>query len=136
MTGGVLIIDDSLTVRAIIEGLLAEDREFSVVGSASDVVTARDMIARLHPRVITLDLFMPGIDGMTFLDELGAGAHAPVLVVSSQTPDGSEMAREALARGATACFDKAKLVRDAKAFRRVLKKSAAATPTIRTVSAA
>lgn len=123
-TGGVLIIDDSLTVRAIIEEMLAGDKELQVVGSASDVDTARALIARYKPRVITLDLAMPGMDGMSFLDELAAIPHAPVLVVSSHTKEGSDMAHEAVARGAVACFDKARLVSHAKDFRRVLKKSA------------
>jgi two-component system chemotaxis response regulator CheB len=124
--GGVLIIDDSLTVRAIIEEMLSTDRDWRVVGSASDVDTARALIAQLRPSVITLDLAMPGIDGMSFLDELAASPHAPVLVVSSHTRDGSDTAHEAVARGAVACFDKAHLVSHAKDFRRILKKSARA----------
>ncbi|MFA6117819.1 MAG: response regulator [Sphingomonas sp.] len=124
--GGVLIIDDSLTVRAIIEEMLSADRDWRVVGSASDVDTARALIAELRPSVITLDLAMPGIDGMSFLDELAASPHAPVLVVSSHTRDGSDTAQEAVARGAVACFDKAHLVSHAKDFRRILGKSARA----------
>jgi two-component system chemotaxis response regulator CheB len=65
---------------------------------------------------------MPGIDGMAFLDELASGPHPPVLVVSSHTKEGSEQAEEVIKRGAVACFDKAKLVSEAKAFRKVLKK--------------
>ncbi len=118
--GGVLIIDDSLTVRAIIEEMLSADRDWRVIGSASDVDTARALIAELRPSVITLDLAMPGIDGMSFLDELAASPHAPVLVVSSHTRDGSDTAQEAVARGAVACFDKARLVSHAKDFRRML----------------
>jgi chemotaxis response regulator CheB len=122
--GGVLIIDDSLTVRAIIEEMLAGDSDLTVVGSASDVDTARRLIDRHRPRVITLDLAMPGIDGLTFLDELAASPHAPVLVVSSQTRRGSDSEHEAIERGAVACFDKAHLLSHAKDFRRLLKKSA------------
>jgi len=129
--GGVLIIDDSLTVRAIIEEMLSSDRDWHVVGSASDIATARTLIGQLRPSVITLDLAMPGIDGMNFLDELSASPHAPVLVVSSHTQDGSDIAHEAIARGAVACFDKARLVSHAKAFRRILKKSARALDTSR-----
>jgi two-component system chemotaxis response regulator CheB len=86
------------------------------------------LIERYRPSVITLDLAMPGIDGMSFLDELAAIPHAPVLVVSSHTPDDSDMAHQAIARGAAACFDKAHLVSHAKDFRRALKKSAQAKP--------
>lgn len=126
--GGVLIIDDSLTVRAIIEEMLSEDRDLRVIGSAADVDTARILIERYRPSVITLDLAMPGIDGMSFLDELAAIPHAPVLVVSSHTPDHSDMAHQAIARGAAACFDKAHLVSHAKDFRRALRKSARTKP--------
>jgi chemotaxis response regulator CheB len=122
--GGVLIIDDSLTVRAIIEEMLSGDPHLRVIGSASDVETARLLIERYRPSVITLDLAMPGIDGMSFLDELAAIPHAPVLVVSSHTPDDSDTAHQAIARGAVACFDKAHLVSHAKDFRRALRKSA------------
>ncbi|WEJ99400.1 MAG: response regulator [Candidatus Sphingomonas phytovorans] len=126
--GSVLIIDDSLTVRAIIEEMLSSDRDLRVVGSAADIDTARMLIRQHQPSVITLDLAMPGIDGMTFLDELAASPHAPVLVVSSHTRDGSDTAHEAVARGAVACFDKAHLVSHAKDFRRALKKSARSKP--------
>ena len=81
----VLVIDDSLTVRAIIEQLLESDKDFRVVGSADSVAAAREMIDKFVPSVIILDLAMPGIDGFAFLDELAGHPHAPVLVVSSHT---------------------------------------------------
>lgn len=120
--GTVLVIDDSLTVRAIIEQMLEGDNDLRVIGSASDVASAREMIQRFRPSAITLDLAMPGIDGLSFLDELAASPHAPVLVVSSQTRDGSDAANEAVARGAVACFDKAQLVSRGGDFRKLLKK--------------
>jgi chemotaxis response regulator CheB len=122
--GAVLIIDDSMTVRAIIEQMLAGDRDMNVIASASDIETARAMIVRHRPGVITLDLAMPGIDGMTFLDELADIPHAPVLVVSSHTKEGSAVTVAAIEHGAAACFDKARLVSHARDFRRILRKTA------------
>ena len=119
----VLIIDDSMTVRAIIEEILSNDRDIRVIGSACDIETARALIMLHHPSVITLDLAMPGIDGMTFLRELPESLHTPILVVSSLTRPGSEACSAALKHGATACFDKAQLVSHAKDFRKVLFKS-------------
>jgi chemotaxis response regulator CheB len=121
----VLVIDDSLTVRAIIEQLLEGEKDLRVVGSADSVSAAREMINELLPSVITLDLAMPGIDGFAFLDELAGHPHAPVLVVSSHTTGGSETEAEAIKRGARACFDKAQLVRNGKSFTALLRKALA-----------
>jgi chemotaxis response regulator CheB len=112
----VLVIDDSLTVRAIIEQLLEGEKDLRVVGSADSVAAAREMIEKFVPSVIILDLAMPGIDGFAFLDELAGHPHAPVLVVSSHTTGGSTAETEAIDRGAKACFDKAQLVRNGKSF--------------------
>lgn len=119
----VLVIDDSLTVRAIIEQILDKERDMVVVGSASDVPSARALIARHRPSVITLDLAMPGIDGMAFLDELAGGPHAPVVVLSSHTTPGSAAERAALDRGAVACFDKAQLVRQGGKFAKMIRQA-------------
>ena len=120
----VLVIDDSMTVRAIIEQILEGEPDLTVIASASDVPTARALIARHAPSVITLDLAMPGIDGLAFLDELAGGPHAPVLVVSSHTRPDSAAESDALARGAAACFDKARLVSEGRRFARLLRKAA------------
>jgi chemotaxis response regulator CheB len=117
----VVVIDDSLTVRAIIEQILHKERDLIVIGSASDVPGARALIERYHPSVITLDLAMPGIDGIAFLDELAGQPHAPVVVLSSHTIAGSDAERAALDRGAAACFDKAQLVRQGGKFARVIR---------------
>lgn len=124
----VLIIDDSVTIRAILEQMLSSDRGCRVVGIASDVQHARELLEDSFPNVITLDLAMPGIDGLQFLDELANRRHAPVVVVSSRTKEGSEASAEAIAHGAYACFDKAKLVSEAALFMRTLKKAAHAKP--------
>jgi chemotaxis response regulator CheB len=120
----VLVIDDSMTVRAIIEQILEREPDLAVIASASDVLTARALIARHAPSVITLDLAMPGIDGMAFLGELAGGPHAPVLVVSSHTRPGSTAEHDALASGAAACFDKARLVGEGRRFACLLRKTA------------
>jgi chemotaxis response regulator CheB len=120
----VLVIDDSLTVRAIIEQILERELDMTVIASARDIPTARALIARHAPGVITLDLAMPGVDGLAFLDELAGGPHAPVLVVSSHTRPDSAAETDALGRGAAACFDKAMLVSDGRTFARVLRKAA------------
>ena len=120
----VLVIDDSMTVRAIIEQILEREPDLAVIASASDVPTARALIARHGPSVITLDLAMPGIDGLAFLDELAGGPHAPVLVVSSHTKPDSTAEIDALGRGAAACFDKARLVSEGRKFARALRKAA------------
>lgn len=106
----VLVVDDSLTIRATLEEILQKGGRCRVVGSASSVEEARVMIPALQPDVITLDLALPGADGMSFLDEMSAPLHAPAVVVSSATAPDTEISRQAIARGAAACFDKKKLV--------------------------
>jgi two-component system chemotaxis response regulator CheB len=120
----VLVIDDSLTIRAMVEQVVQRVPGCRVVGVASDVGTARTMIEDLAPNVITLDLAMPGVDGLSFLDELRERKHAPIVVVSSSTSEGSPEAQEALSRGADACFDKTRLIVEADRFVRLLKMAA------------
>jgi chemotaxis response regulator CheB len=119
----VLIIDDSLTIRAMVEELLAHQANCHSFAVAPDVPTARTLIGSFRPTVITLDLNMPGIDGLAFLDELRDYPHAPVVVVSSATKEGSTAAAEALAHGADACFDKSRIISDSKGFIRLLKRA-------------
>lgn len=121
----VLIVDDSITIRAVMEQIISGDPECEVVGIAPDVKTARELMRSEHPDVVTLDLAMPGVGGIQFLDELSGRRHAPILVVSSATKDKSEEAKEAIAHGAAACFDKSKVVSNAQRFLRALKAAAA-----------
>ena len=120
----VLVIDDSLTIRALVEEIVKRDRDFGAVVVAADTMQAVALMASLRPHVITLDLAMPGIGGLDFLDELRDQAHAPIVVVSSATRDGTEAVEDALAHGADYCFDKAKLISEAQRFLRLLKKAA------------
>jgi len=123
----ILVIDDSLTVRAIIEELLAAQKDMRIVGSAASVPAARELIGQSVPSIIILDLAMPGVDGFAFLDELAGQPHAPVLVVSSHTVAGSQSEAAAIQRGAFACFDKAQLVRQGGRFTELVRQARASS---------
>ncbi len=96
----VLVVDDSAMVRSIFTRELAKDPAIEIVGAAPDPYIARDMIVKLRPDVITLDIEMPRMDGLTFLRKLMKHFPLPVIVVSSLTPKGGELALEALEIGA------------------------------------
>ena len=96
----VLVVDDSALARRAIVDALSHDAAIEVVGVASDPYVARDRILELEPDVITLDLEMPRMDGLTFLRILQEHHPLPVVVVSSLTQAGSEMALAALQAGA------------------------------------
>ncbi|TVR14102.1 MAG: chemotaxis response regulator protein-glutamate methylesterase [Planctomycetota bacterium] len=96
----VLIIDDSATVRQILQRELARDPEILVVGAAADPYVAREMVVSHKPHVLTLDVEMPRMDGITFLRKLMQHHPLPVVMVSSLTPRGGELAMEAHACGA------------------------------------
>ncbi len=96
----VLVVDDSAVVRRLACELLGADREIEVVGTAADPYEARDQIARLAPDVLTLDLEMPRMDGLTFLSLLMERRPLPVVIMSTLTARGSEFALEALRLGA------------------------------------
>ena len=106
------------------ESILGRHSDIHLIGLASDIEEARHYLEERQPDVITLDLALPGIDGMQFLEELSKGPHAPVLVVSSSTSDKSEKAEAAIKAGAFACFDKARLVQEAPRFVKVLRRAA------------
>jgi len=96
----VLIVDDSAVVRKLASEALAADPEIEVVGTAVDPYMARDKLKELSPDVLTLDLEMPRMDGLTFLRLLMERRPMPVVVMSSLTQRGSEYALEALRLGA------------------------------------
>jgi two-component system chemotaxis response regulator CheB len=85
----VLVVDDSALVRKAISDALGQDPEIEVVGTACDPYVAREKIVRLQPDVLTLDLEMPRMDGLTFLRILMQHHPLPVVVVSSLTQAGS-----------------------------------------------
>jgi len=96
----VLVVDDSAVVRKVISEALSADPEIEVVGTAIDPYVARDQIVALAPDVLTLDLEMPRMDGLTFLRILMEQRPMPVVVMSSLTRNGSDHALEALRLGA------------------------------------
>lgn len=96
----VLIVDDSAIVRKIFTHELSKYPDIEVIGTAPDPYIARDKIVKLKPDVITLDIEMPRMDGLTFLKKLMKYHPVPTIVVSSLTPKNSRMALEALEAGA------------------------------------
>jgi two-component system chemotaxis response regulator CheB len=105
----VLIVDDSALVRRILTELLSADPEVEVVGAASDAYMARDKIKALNPDVITLDVEMPKMDGLTFLRNLMRLRPMPVVMVSSLTEHGAEITLDALSVGAVDYLPKPKI---------------------------
>ncbi|MBW1729244.1 MAG: chemotaxis response regulator protein-glutamate methylesterase, partial [Deltaproteobacteria bacterium] len=96
----VLIVDDSAVVRKVFSNELSRERGIKVIGTAPDPYVARDKIVKLKPDVITLDIEMPRMDGITFLKKLMKYYPLPL------TPKGGKMALEALARGALEVISK------------------------------
>lgn len=96
----VLIVDDSAVVRKMITDALSHDPQLEVVGTACDPYVARDKILLLNPDVLTLDIEMPRMDGLSFLKILQQHRPLPVVVISSITQQGSQAALAALEAGA------------------------------------
>lgn len=95
-----LIVDDSAVVRQVLSRELGKAPDIEIVGTASDPFIARDKIVELKPEVITLDIEMPRMDGISFLKKLMEYYPLPVIVVSSLTPKGGALAMEAIEAGA------------------------------------
>ncbi len=105
----VLNVDDSALMRQVLASLLAKDQEIEVVGSAPDPYIAREKIKALNPDVITLDVEMPRMDGITFLEKLMRGHPMPVVMVSSLTEAGCQTTLRALELGAVDFITKPKI---------------------------
>lgn len=105
----VLIVDDSALVRNMLEEMLSSDPAIEVVGTASDPYMARDKIKQLHPDVLTLDVEMPRMDGVTFLKNLMRLHPMPVVMVSTLTAVGADVTFEALDLGAVDFVTKPKI---------------------------
>jgi two-component system chemotaxis response regulator CheB len=104
----VLVVDDSAVVRQIVSKGLAQDSELDVIGTAGDPFVARDKILRDRPDVITLDIEMPKMDGLTFLKRLMEYYPIPVVILSSLAGHGTDVALKALENGAVDVFPKPK----------------------------
>lgn len=102
----VLIVDDSATMRKLIAASLSADAEFEVVGEAADPLQAREAIKALNPDVITLDVEMPNMNGLDFLERLMRLRPMPVVMVSTLTTRGAEITLAALELGAVDCVAK------------------------------
>ncbi len=102
----VLVIDDSALVRKLMSTMLAGDPAIEVVGTAADPLIAREKIKQLHPDVLTLDVEMPRMDGITFLENLMRLRPMPVVMVSSLTVKGADVTLRALEAGAVDFFAK------------------------------
>ncbi|MBI1686901.1 protein-glutamate methylesterase/protein-glutamine glutaminase [Caulobacter hibisci] len=102
----VLVVDDSATMRGLITAALNRDPEIEVVGAAGDPFEARGMIKALNPDVVTLDIEMPNMNGIEFLEKIMRLRPMPVVMVSSLTQAGAEMTLRALELGAVDCVGK------------------------------
>lgn len=96
----VLIVDDSAFIRRLMTDILASDADIEVIGTAADAYKARDAIKQLNPDVITLDVEMPGMDGIQFLSNLMRLRPMPVVMCSTLTEHGASVTLEALELGA------------------------------------
>jgi two-component system, chemotaxis family, protein-glutamate methylesterase/glutaminase len=102
----VLVVDDSAVVRKVFSEELSREKGIKVIGTAPDPYVARDKIVKLKPDVVTLDIEMPRMDGLTFLKKLMKYYPIPVIIVSSLTQKGGKMAMEALSNGALEVISK------------------------------
>jgi two-component system, chemotaxis family, protein-glutamate methylesterase/glutaminase len=101
-----LVVDDSPTMRAILTAVLGKEDDIEVVGAAKDAMDARGMIRELDPDVITLDIEMPGMNGLDFLEKIMTLKPKPVIVVSGLTAKGADATMRALEIGAFDCYAK------------------------------
>jgi two-component system chemotaxis response regulator CheB len=102
----VLIVDDSPTMRAMIASALSGERDIEVVGSAVDPIEAREAIKALNPDVVTLDVEMPRMNGVEFLERLMRLRPTPVIMISTLTQEGADVTLQALEMGAFDCVGK------------------------------
>lgn len=102
----VIVVDDSAVVRKVFSEQLSRENDIEVVATAPDPYAARDKIVKMKPDVITLDIEMPRMDGITFLKKLMRYFPLPVIIVSSLTTKGSVLALQALSLGALEVISK------------------------------
>ena len=105
----VLIVDDSALVREVLMEILSSDPAIEVIGTAVDPYAAREKIKQLNPDVLTLDVEMPKMDGITFLSNIMRLRPMPVVMISSLTEQGAEITLQALEIGAVDFVEKPRL---------------------------
>lgn len=114
----VLVVDDSLTIRAMLEQVLGNQPDVSLVGSAADARTALRMVREHHPDVVTVDIGMPDIDGLALLDAVQGETR--VVMLSSHR----EAIDQSFDRGALGFFDKKNIPAEAKRLVRLIRAAA------------
>lgn len=102
----VLVVDDSATMRGLLRAVLSADPEIQVVGEAGDAMEARGAIKSLNPDVVTLDIEMPNMNGLEFLEKIMTLRPMPVIMVSTLTHRGAQATLSALEIGAFDCIGK------------------------------
>lgn len=102
----VLIVDDSAAMRGLIRNELSSDPQIEVIGEAGDALEARSAIKALNPDVITLDIEMPNMNGLDFLEKIMTLRPMPVIMVSTLTQKGAQASLDALELGAFDCIGK------------------------------
>jgi len=120
----VLVVDDSVTIRAMMRQVLESDPEIRIAGLAASADEADRILEDTLVDIITLDVEMPGRSGLDYLQDIRAGRQTPVIMLSSYTARGEEMRAEALLMGAAACFNKANAVRQREKLIRLVKDAA------------
>lgn len=103
---GVLVVDDSPTVRKILRAAIESTDDMEVIGEAADPYQAREQILQQDPDVISLDIIMPRMDGLTFLKKLMRFKYIPTVVVSTMAKQGAPMRQKVLEAGAFSAVDK------------------------------
>lgn len=106
MTVRVLVVDDSPTMRGLISAVLRRDPDITIVGTAGDPHEARQAIKQLNPDVLTLDVEMPNMNGLEFLERIMRLRPMPVVMVSTLTQAGADVSLAALELGAVDCVGK------------------------------
>ncbi|WP_371194364.1 chemotaxis response regulator protein-glutamate methylesterase [Glaciecola sp. SC05] len=105
----VLVVDDSALIRSLLSEIIRQDPDLELVGAAPDAFVAKEMVMKFNPDVITLDIEMPKVDGLTFLDRLMKARPTPVLMISTLTEKGAEATIRSLEIGAIDFIAKPKL---------------------------
>ncbi|MFC4698591.1 chemotaxis response regulator protein-glutamate methylesterase [Glaciecola siphonariae] len=105
----VLVVDDSALIRSLLSEIIHQDPDLELAGAAPDAFVAKEMVMSLKPDVITLDIEMPKVDGLTFLDRLMKARPTPVLMISTLTEKGADATIRSLEMGAIDFIAKPKL---------------------------